>query len=94
VSALNAATFARHSAAAAALIALSACASAPPLPAAPSRLAVRAPKLPLTETIPAPSLPKDPVQKGLFERINADRAAAGVAPVAWDEAAAKVAGAF
>jgi hypothetical protein len=44
--------------------------------------------------MPGPSVPHDPVQKGLFERINADRAAAGVAPVAWDEAAAKVANAF
>jgi uncharacterized protein YkwD len=90
----HAATFARASAAAAALIVFSACTAAPPLPASPVRLAVRAPKLPISETIPAPSSPKDPVKKGILDRINSDRAAAGLPPVAWDEAASKVADAF
>ena len=94
MSALNAATFARTSAAAAALILFSACTSAPPLPAAPARLVVHAPKLPISETIPAASAPEDPVKKGVFERINSDRAEAGLPPVAWDEAASKVADAF
>ena len=55
---------------------------------------MRAPKLPITETLPGPASPTDPAQKGLFERINSDRAAAGLPPVAWDEAAAKVASAY
>ncbi len=57
---------------------------------------VRAPDLahPLSESYPAPAQPEDPVKKGVFARINADRAAAGLAPVAWDEAASRVADAF
>lgn len=64
-------------------------------PALPS-LTVRLPDLahPLSEPYPAPAGPEDPVKKGVFERINADRAAAGIAPVAWDEAASRVADAF
>ena len=59
-------------------------------------LYVRAPVLtrPLRETYPAPARPEDPVQSAVFERINADRAAAKVAPVAWDARAASVASAF
>ena len=60
-------------------------------PASPRGLAVREPRLPVTETVPAPSAPKDPVKLGVLERINFDRAAAGLSPVAWDEAASKVA---
>ncbi len=60
------------------------------------RLVLRAPDLahPLTETAPAPSRPEDPVKRGVWERVNADRAAAGLAPVAWDEASSRVADAF
>src|SRR4029453_16426210 len=52
------------------------------------------PKLPVKERIPERSSPKDPVKQGVLERINSDRAAAGLPPVAWDEAASKVADAF
>lgn len=57
---------------------------------------IRAPDLahPLTEDYPAPSRPEDPVKLGVWQRINADRSAAGLPPVAWDEAAARVADAF
>ena len=72
---------------------VAACAATSP-PASPAGLVVRAPKLPVTETMPAPSSPKDPVKQGVLERINSDRAAAGLPPVAWDEAASKVADAF
>ena len=92
MNALNAATFARAAGAAAALAVAACVASAPP--AAAARLVVREPKLPLTEKYPAATVPGDPVKKGVFERINADRAAAGLAPVAWDEAASKVADTF
>jgi uncharacterized protein YkwD len=62
--------------------------------AAPLR--VRAPLLkpPFFESYPGPARPKDPVQSTIFERINADRAAAGLPPVAWDERTARVATAF
>ena len=61
-----------------------------------SALTVRAPDLshPLTETSPPAAHPEEPVGAGILERINADRARAGVAPVAWDGAAARVAEAF
>ena len=57
---------------------------------------VRAPDLtsPLSESYPAPAQPEDPVKKGVFARINADRAAAGLGPVAWDVAASRVADGF
>jgi len=57
---------------------------------------VRAPILrpPLRETYPSDARPEDPVQAAVFARINADRAAAGAPPVAWDERAARVAAAF
>jgi uncharacterized protein YkwD len=62
---------------------------------APS-LRVRAPLLrpPLSESYPGPARPEDPVQSTIFDRINADRSAAGVPHVAWDERAARVATAF
>ena len=85
----NILSFVRATAAAAAL-AVWACAAVPP-PATVTKLVVRAPKLPTAEKIPPPSSPKDPVKQGVFDRINADRGAAGLPPVAWDEAAAKVA---
>jgi uncharacterized protein YkwD len=68
------------------------------LDAAPdtARLVVRLPDLahPISESYPPPSVPEDPVKKGVFERINKDRASFGLPPVAWDEAAARVGDAF
>jgi uncharacterized protein YkwD len=59
-------------------------------------LRVRSPDLsrPLREVYPAPSGPQDPVEAAVFARINSDREAAGAQPVAWDEAAARVAREF
>jgi uncharacterized protein YkwD len=59
-------------------------------------LLVTAPDLqhPLTESYPAPSEPAGEVQIAVWKQINADRADAGLPPVAWDPAAARVAGAF
>ncbi len=88
----HAATLARASGVIAAL-SLAACAATAP-PKTASRLTVRAPKLPLAETAPAPSSPTDLVKAAVFARINADRAKEGLRPVAWDEAASKVADAF
>ena len=61
-----------------------------------TRLDVRTPDLahPLSESYPAPFAPEDPVKKGVFAQINADRAAHGLPPVAWDEAASRVADVF
>ena len=66
------------------------------MPAAASGLRVRAPDLsrPLSEGLPPPARPREPVRARVFEQINADRAAARLAPVDWDEAAAGVADAF
>ena len=60
----------------------------------PLRLEVRAPKLPVSESAPAPSRPTDPVEAAVFDRINKDRADASLPPVAWDGAAALVAKAY
>ncbi|HTO74857.1 MAG TPA: CAP domain-containing protein [Thermoanaerobaculia bacterium] len=70
--------------------------SAPPPepPAPPARVVAPPPGGALAEEYPAPSSPSEPVRRAVFERINADRAAAGLAPVAWDEGAARVADAF
>jgi hypothetical protein len=59
-------------------------------------LLVRAPNLdrPVMDVYPASSLPEDPVKLAVFERINRDRADAGLPPVAWDEAASQVADRF
>ncbi len=66
--------------------------------AAASRRSLRvlAPRLdgPLTEKTPDPSRPGDPVKAAVFDRINADRARFGLAPVWWDDAAARVADTF
>lgn len=67
--------------------------------AAPSSrrgLRLRAPRLdrPLTEKTPDPFRPGDPVKAAVLDRINADRARFGIAPVGWDDAAARVADAF
>ncbi len=77
------------------LLAAASCALPAPSPE-PTRLEIRAPDLThsLTEDYPAPSQPEDPVKLGVWRRINSDRAAAGLPPVAWDEAAARVADAF
>lgn len=65
-------------------------------PVVTPRLAIRAPDLerPLSEAYPPPSTPEDPVKKAVFVRINEDRAAHGVPPVAWDPAASRVADLF
>ena len=55
---------------------------------------LRAPDLPLTEALPGSARPNDPVKSAVFDRINADRAGAGLPPVAWDEPAARVADRF
>ena len=72
-----------------------ACAAGPP-PKKTETLAIRWPNLqkPLSETFPAHALPKDPVKAEVLSRINQDRAAAGLPPVAWDESASRVADAF
>ena len=65
--------------------------------AAPRRsLRLLAPPLdrPLTERTPDPSRPGDPVKAAVLDRINVDRARFGVAPVGWDDAAARVADTF
>lgn len=76
---------------------VAACAPAP-RPGAPTsaHLRIRAPDLgrPLRETLPAPDAPREPVARAVFERINLDRAQAGLSPVAWDEGAAAVARTF
>lgn len=46
------------------------------------------------EELTAPADPNDPVKRAVYERINADRLAAGVPRVAWDESAGRVADAF
>jgi uncharacterized protein YkwD len=64
---------------------------------APSALRIRAPDFarPLTDTLPDPgSRPEGAVKEGIFARINRDRVLAGLVPVAWDEAASRVADAF
>ena len=60
-------------------------------PTRPLRLALPDLTEPLSEIYPAPAQPGDPVEKAVFERINRDRTDAGRLPVAWDEAAARVA---
>lgn len=61
-----------------------------------TRFEIRAPDLThaLSESYPAPSFPEDPVKRGVFDQINADRAAHHLPPVAWDEAASRVADVF
>lgn len=76
-----------------AVLAAAACAALSP-PPRPGPLVIRAPKLPVTETAPAPSRPEDPVKAAVLDRINSDRAQAGLPPVEWDEAASRVADAY
>jgi uncharacterized protein YkwD len=61
-----------------------------------TRLEIRAPDLthPLSESYPKASVPEDPVKRAVFEQINVDRAAHRLPPVAWDEAASRVADDF
>ena len=71
----------------------------PPDDARPTRhpLHIRAPDLaqPLFEALPAAGgYPNEVVKEGVFERINRDRLLAGLLPVAWDEAASRVADAL
>jgi uncharacterized protein YkwD len=82
-------------------LAILGCASGrrPPDPARATQapLHIRAPDLaqPLSESLPAADgYPNDLVKEGIFERINRDRLLAGLLPVAWDEAASRVADAF
>jgi uncharacterized protein YkwD len=66
-------------------------------PFAEPALVIVAPPLdrPLSDALPpADARPLDPVKAAVFEQINRDRAAAGLGPVAWDEAASRVADAF
>ena len=78
------------------LLAAAGCALPAASPVRPTQFEIRAPDLahPLSENYPAPSRPDDPVKLGVWQRINSDRAAANLPPVAWDEAAARVADAF
>ncbi len=73
-----------------------ACERPHPKDAAPpaARVAAPAPGRTLSESYPAPASPAEPVRAAVFDRINADRAAASLSPVAWDEPAARVADAF
>jgi hypothetical protein len=93
-------TLARLFCAAQAVLAF-ACAAAPAGDPEQTRAAaalhVRAPDLvsPLTDALPDPGdRPQGALKEGVFARINRDRITAGLLPVAWDEAAARVADAF
>jgi uncharacterized protein YkwD len=82
---------------AAAVLTLAACKPqlrAPAPAPSPLRIVAPAPGSPLSEAYPPASLPAEPVKAAVFEQINRDRAEQGVAPVAWDEVASKVADAF
>jgi uncharacterized protein YkwD len=60
-------------------------------------LKVRLPDLssPVVDVFPKPdAAPSDPVKSAILARINRNRAAAGLPPVAWDEGASRVADAF
>jgi hypothetical protein len=59
-------------------------------------LKLKLPRLdsPTVEVYPVTALPDEPVKLAVFERINRDRAAAGLSAVEWDEAASKVADDF
>ena len=61
------------------------------------KLRVRLPDLssPVQDTFPKPdAAPSDPLKADVLARINRDRAAKGLLPVAWDDGASKVADAF
>jgi uncharacterized protein YkwD len=69
-----------------------------PLPAPtgspPVRIVVPSPGRALSEVYPDTREPAEPVRTAVFDEINRNRADAGLPPVAWDESAARVAGAF
>ena len=80
-----------------ALLLVTACAGNGAVDPPPPALAIVAPRLdaPIVEVFPpSDALPHDPVKLAVFERINRDRAAEGIAPVLWDDAASRVADAF
>jgi uncharacterized protein YkwD len=62
----------------------------------PPGLVIREPPLyaALSETYPPTTEPADPVRKAVLDRINRDRRAERLPPVAWDEAASRVADRF
>ncbi|HKF41869.1 MAG TPA: CAP domain-containing protein [Thermoanaerobaculia bacterium] len=69
----------------------------PTEPKGSSSLRVRLPDLssPVVDVYPKPdAAPSDPLKEAVLVRINRNRAAAGVQPVAWDDGAARVADAF
>jgi uncharacterized protein YkwD len=78
------------------LLLAAACARPLPVPpgVSPVRIVVPEPGRTLSESYPTVSFPAEPVRRQVFEQINRDRADAGVSPVAWDEAAARVADVF
>jgi uncharacterized protein YkwD len=59
----------------------------------PARLAILKPALStwIEDDFPREAAPRDGVERTIFERINADRASAGLGPVLWDEKAAALA---
>jgi len=59
-------------------------------------LRLRAPDLtrPISDRIPDPSRPADPVKAAVLARINEDRRKSGLPPVAWDEGASRAADRF
>ncbi|MDQ6894379.1 MAG: CAP domain-containing protein [Acidobacteriota bacterium] len=59
-------------------------------------LRLRAPDLsrPISEKMPDPSRPADPVKAAVLRRINEDRGRSGLPPVAWDETASRAADGF
>lgn len=81
---------------AAALLAAVECEPPRPVSAAgpPLRIVEPAAGNPLSETYPPVSLPAEPVKAAVFEQINRDRAGRNLPPVAWDEAASRVADVF
>ena len=82
---------------AAGLLLASRCAPSPPPapPVAPgARIVAPVAGTTLAESYPNDAAPADPVKSAVWERINRDRADAGLAAVAWDEAASRVADSF
>lgn len=60
------------------------------------RLAIVRPELSdwVEDVFPREAAPRDPLDRAIFDRINLDRAGAGLAPVLWDEKAALLARAY
>jgi len=78
------------------LAALFVCAAGAVGAARQEALRLRAPDLsrPISEKMPDPSRPADPVKAAVLRRINEDRGKSGLPPVAWDEAASRAADGF